>query len=128
VPTAIAEHERGHQGDRRQQSALEIRHSLKNRYLMMVRNDRPRDVLPYLGVILTTEILRTLDYGFRHPTALVGYVQMLRALPHALATRRQIQRRRLIKGVELRRWLQPYPFAKKLRWHSSRDTAIDGRS
>jgi GT2 family glycosyltransferase len=115
VPTAVAEHERGHKGDRQRQTALEIRHSLKNRYLMMVRNDRPADLLPDLGVILTSEILRLLDYGLRRPTALSGYVRALRLLPHAVAARRQIQGRRLVDSAALRGWLQPYPFARKLR-------------
>jgi GT2 family glycosyltransferase len=115
VPAAVAEHERGHKGDRRRQSALEIRHSLKNRYLMMVRNDRLGDILPYLGVILITEVLRFLDYGRNHPAALSGYADMLRVLPRAVANRREIQSRRLIDGTALQRWLEPYAFARKLR-------------
>ncbi len=107
VPTAVAVHERGHKGDRRRQSAREVHHSLKNRYLMMARNDRLVDLLPDLGVILTTEILRLLDYGLRRPTALSGYLHTLRLLPHLVATHRQIQRRRLVDGAALRSWLEP---------------------
>ena len=76
VPTAVAEHERGHKGDERQRSAFAIRHSLKNRYLMMVRNDRPADALRCFGVILVTEVLRFVNYGMNRPTALTGYVQV----------------------------------------------------
>jgi GT2 family glycosyltransferase len=115
VPTAVAEHERGHKGDERRRSAGAIRHSLKNRYLMMVRNDRPGDALHCLGAILVTEVLRFVNYGVSRPAALTGYVQMLRSLPHALATRREIQRRRLVDGPALRRWLEPYPFRRELR-------------
>ena len=61
VPAAVAEHERGHKGDRRRQSVRELRHSLKNRYLMMLRNDRAADLLPDLRVIVVSEILRLLD-------------------------------------------------------------------
>jgi hypothetical protein len=82
---------------------LTIRHSLKNRYLMMVRNDRPADALRCFGVILVTEVLRFVNYGMNRPTALTGYVQVFWRLPHALATRRQIQRRRLIAGPAFRR-------------------------
>ena len=113
VPTAVAEHERGHKGDRRRQSTLEIRHSLKNRYLMMIRNERPADLLPDLGLILITEILRFLDYGLSHPMGLSGYVHTLRFVPHAVSTRRQIQRRRLVDGAALRRWFAPFPFTGK---------------
>jgi GT2 family glycosyltransferase len=115
VPTAVAEHDRGHKGDERRRSTLAIRHSLKNRYLMMVRNDQLADALRCSGVILITEVLRFVNYGVSRPAALTGYVQMLRGLPHALATRRQIQRRRLIDGPALRRWLEPYPFRRELR-------------
>ena len=107
VPTAVAEHERGHKGKRRRQSALELRHSLKNRYLMMLRNDRLRDILPHLGVILITEAFRFVDYGLRRPTALCAYVQILPLVPHAMASRRHIQRSRLADDQALRRWLNP---------------------
>lgn len=114
-PSAIAEHERGHQGGRRRQSVLEIRHSLKNRYLMMVRNDRPADLLPHLGVLFVTEVLRLLDYGISHPMGLSGYVDTLRLLRRAMSARRLIQSRRLVAPPAVRRWLQPYPFRAKLR-------------
>ena len=124
VPAAVAEHERGHKGDRRRQSVRELRHSLKNRYLMMVRNDRAADLLPDLRVIVVSEILRLLDYGLRRPAALSGYVRALALLPHAVATRRRIQSRRLVDGAALRTWLQPYPFAEKLRqWLRQAPTA-----
>jgi GT2 family glycosyltransferase len=114
-PGAVAEHERGHKGDRARQTAVEIRHSLKNRYLMMVRNDRAVDLLPDLPVILVSEILRLLDYGLRRPTALSGYVRALRLLPRAITAHRQIQNRRLVDGAALRSWLQPVPFGTTLR-------------
>jgi GT2 family glycosyltransferase len=124
VPSAVAEHERGHRGDRRRQTALEIRHSLKNRYLMTVRNDRLSDLLPDLGVIMLSEILRLLDYGLRRPTALSGYVRALRLLPHAVAAHRQIQSRRLVDRAAVRVWLQPYPLARKLRERLQRAPAV----
>ena len=116
VPTAVAEHERGHKGDRRHQTTLEIRHSLKNRYLMMVRNDRMVDILPDLGVIFITEILRLLDYGLTHPMGLFGYVDALRFMPRAVSSRHAIQGRRLVEtDAELRNWLEHYPFARTFR-------------
>jgi GT2 family glycosyltransferase len=124
VPGAVAEHERGHQGDRRRQTTLEIRHSLKNRYLMMMRNDRAADLLPDLGAILATEMIRFLDYGVAHPAALSGYVLALRLLPSAVVARRQIQTRRLVDGAALRGWLQPYPFAGKIRQRLRRTPAV----
>jgi GT2 family glycosyltransferase len=122
VPNAIAEHERGHTGERRRQSVHDTRHSLKNRYLMMARNDRPADILADLAPILVTELLRFLDYGLSHPTALSGYVRAARLVRHAMATHRQIQDRRLVDRAALRAWLQPYPFARKLRWRLWRES------
>jgi GT2 family glycosyltransferase len=118
VPTAVAEHERGHKGDRRRQTTLEIRHSLKNRYLMILRNDRPADILPDLGVLALSEILRLLDYTISQPSALSGYVSTLPLLHHAMLARREIQQRRVVDGTALRSWLEPYPFAKEFRRRS----------
>jgi GT2 family glycosyltransferase len=115
VPTAVAVHERGHRGDRRRQSALEIRHSLKNRYLMMLRNDRPGDIVRDLGAILPTELLRLLDYGLASPSALLAYLDVVRSLPRAVGARRQIQARRVVDGAAVRRWLAPYHLIRRLR-------------
>ena len=70
VPTAVAEHDRGTRVTSGGRSALAIRHSLKNRYLMMVRNDRPADALRCSGVILVTEVLRFVNYGVSRSAAL----------------------------------------------------------
>ena len=64
--------------------------------------------------MVITEVLRFLDYGCSHPAALSGYVDMVRVLPRALAARRQIQGLRLINDPN-HTWVQPYPFAQKLR-------------
>jgi GT2 family glycosyltransferase len=124
VPAAVAEHERGHQGDRRRQSAVQLRHSIKNSYLMMIRNDRPADILSDVGVLLVSEILRFLDYALSQPTALLGYVSTLHLLRHAYVTRRQIQRRRVVDGAALGRWREPYPFAREFRRRLTRTLAI----
>ena len=120
VPDAIAQHERGHPGDRRRQTALTIQHSLKNRYLTILRNDRPADLLRDAGPIIVAETLRLLDYCFANPASLAGYVRALRCLPRALAARQQIQRRRVVGGAAIRAWAQPYPLAKRLRQRVSR--------
>ena len=125
VPTAVADHERGHKGDRRRQTRFQIRHSLKNRYLMMIRNDRLADILPDLSVLVVSEILRLLDYTMSQPSAFSGYVSTLRLLRHAMLARREIQQRRVVDGTALRSWLEPYPFAKEFRRRSSGDLSED---
>lgn len=115
VPTAVAIHERGHRGKRRMKNAWVLRHSLKNRYLMMLRNDRLADVLRDLPAIIGMEALRAIDYVLTHPSALRGYLDLLRLLPHAVGTRRAIQARRVPGPSPVRAWLRPYPFRAKLR-------------
>jgi len=115
VPGAVAIHERGHQGKRRTKHPAVLRHSLKNRYLMMLRNDRLPDLLRDLPAIAGIELLRAVDYALTHPSALRGYLDLLPLLPGGLAARRQIQARRLTPPAALRGWLRPYPFRAKLR-------------
>lgn len=115
VPGAIAYHERGHKGKRGMRNAFVLRHSLKNRYLMMLRNDRLADVIRDFPSIIAMEALRFLDYAVNKPSALRGYVDVLALLPHVLAERRRIQGRRLVPPSRVRRWLHAYPYRRKLR-------------
>jgi hypothetical protein len=95
-----------------------LRHSLKNRYLMMLRNDRPTDVVRDLPAILGTEMARAVDYALSHPSALLGYVDLLRLAPEAIAARREIQARRLRGPSVLRAWLRPFPYLTQARVRS----------
>lgn len=115
VPAAVAVHERGHKGKRRMKHTAVLRHSVKNRYLMMLRNDRLGDVLRDLPAIAGIEILRLLDYALTQPGALRGYLDLPGLIRPALAARRQIQARRTVDARAVRRWLRPYPLRAKLR-------------
>jgi GT2 family glycosyltransferase len=115
LPDALAYHARGHRGKRRIRHAGVLRHSLKNRYLMMLRNDRPGDWLRDLPMILGMEALRAADYAVTHPSALRGYWDLVRLLGHAWSSRREIQGRRRAEPAAIRRWLAPYPYRQKLR-------------
>jgi GT2 family glycosyltransferase len=114
-PAAVCVHARGHRGKRRMKYPWALRHSLKNRYLMMLRNDRLGDVLRDLPAIAGMEGLLLLDYLLTHPTALRGYVDLVRLLPRAAAARRTIQSRRLAPSSALRSWWRPYPVRQKVR-------------
>jgi GT2 family glycosyltransferase len=114
-PAAVCVHARGHRGKRRMKYPWALRHSLKNRYLMMVRNDRLADVLRDLPAIAGMEGLLALDYLLTRPTALRGYVDLVRLLPRAAAARRVIQSRRLAPPSSLRDWRRPYPLRRKVR-------------
>lgn len=115
VPGALALHERGHKGKRRMKHVAVLRHSLKNRYLMMLRNDRWVDLARDLPAIAGMETLRLLDYAVTHPGALRGYLDLVALLGHVVASRRAIQGRRMAAAGAIRAWLQPYPFRQKLR-------------
>jgi GT2 family glycosyltransferase len=114
-PAAVCVHARGHRGKRRMKYPWALRHSLKNRYLMMVRNDAAGDVLRDLPAILGMEALRAIEYAVTHPAALRGYVDLLRLLPAAAAARRAIRAGRRPGPSAVRPWLRPYPFRAKLR-------------
>ena len=113
-PSAVALHERGHSGKRDTTNTTLLRHSVKNRYLMMLRNDRLPDVIRDAPAMLCMEGVRFLDYALTHPRALRGYLDLLPLLPHVLAARREIQRRRCVLPVAMRPWFQPYPFRRRL--------------
>lgn len=114
VPRSVAYHARGHQGRPGMRNPLILRHSLKNRYLMMLRNDRLADVVRDLPAIVLMEVLRFFDYLLTHPRVLGAYVDVLALLPHVLRERRVIQQRRQAPPGELRRWLEAYPYRQKL--------------
>jgi GT2 family glycosyltransferase len=122
VPGAVAVHHRGHQGKRRTRNPTVLRHSLKNRYLMLVRNDRLGDIVRDLPTILVMDLLRIADYALSHPSALRGFLDLIPLLPAALASRREIQRRRTLPGGAFRCWLPAYPYWSRLR-HLLRDLA-----
>jgi GT2 family glycosyltransferase len=104
-PAAVCVHARGHRGKRRLVHPWVLRHSLKNRYLLMLRNDRLGDVLRDLPGIVALEVLRFADYALARPSALRGYLDAARLLRQTLAARRAIQGGRRASPDDLRRWL-----------------------
>ena len=113
-PSAVAWHERGHAGKRDTKNAVLLRHSLKNRYLMMLRNDRPGDILRDALAIAGMEGMRLADYALTHPAALRGYLDLLPLLRRAVVARRAIQRGRRVSPASMRPWLEPYPVRRAL--------------
>jgi GT2 family glycosyltransferase len=94
VPDARALHQRGWRRDQRFGIDPRIRrHAFKNRYLEMVKNERPMTFLRDLPAIAGWELLR-LGYSVtRDRTLLHAYREALRLLPRAWAKRRIIQQR-----------------------------------
>ena len=94
VPGARATHRRRWRRGTRRRIAPEVRrHSFKNHYLQMLKNERAGPFLRDLPVIAAWEALR---FGFavlREPGLLGGYRDAARLAPRAWAKRRIIQRR-----------------------------------
>jgi GT2 family glycosyltransferase len=78
----------------------------RNRYLTLARNDRFRDVLVDLPYLLLYELIQQAYWLARSPRRVfahwLGLLEALRALPHTLKARRQIQRRRTASPQAIR--------------------------
>lgn len=99
-PRAVAYHIRTYSPSTRpQMSGLARRTQFRNRYLMMVKNDSLRELLPHVGWLLVYEPLALGFALLREPELLPGYVEAVRHLPAELRWRRVIQSRRRVRRV-----------------------------
>jgi len=100
APEAIVHHLRTYSpSTRRKMSALDRRTQFRNRYLMIVKNDSPREALRDLGPLALYELL-ALGYALaREPELLRGYAEAASRLPAALRWRRAVQARRRVPRV-----------------------------
>ncbi len=102
VPAARALHRRGWRSENRRSISSAIRrHSFKNHYLEMVKNEEATELLRDLPVIALWEVLR---FGFcllRDPALLPAYAEALRLAPRAWSKRRAIQRRKSRSRIAL---------------------------
>lgn len=95
-PDARAEHGRGWRRERRFEIAPAVRrHSFKNHYLQILKNETLPDFLVNLPWLLFWEVLRLGFALLRDPAILPAYRDALKAAPGALARRRAIARRRV---------------------------------
>jgi GT2 family glycosyltransferase len=115
VPAAVAHHARGHKGRATFRDPRVLRHSLKNHFLMLIRNDTAVDLLRDLPAVVLFELVRALDYGRTHPTTWLGYWDVLSLLARTLRERRRIQGRRTAARSDIRGWMARYPVSQKLR-------------
>jgi len=94
VPGAVAVHARGWKRAERKRIPVEIRrHSFKNHYLQLVKNERRGDLLRNAPSILVWEVLRLGFTVLRDPKLLPAYLTAARALPAAFRKRRRIAAR-----------------------------------
>jgi GT2 family glycosyltransferase len=99
-PAATALHVRALRPDHRRahiDPAVNM-HSVKNRWLMLVKNETWPSLRPDLGPVLAREALILGGVLLRERSSLPAYPLLARALPHALRDRRWIHRRRTQMG------------------------------
>jgi len=94
VAQARARHERGwKRADRFRIAAGVRRHSFKNHYLQILKNERFPGALASLPAVLGWEVLRLAHALLRDPAVLPGYRAALRLAPRAWHKRRILQAR-----------------------------------
>ena len=103
VPGAAARHGRGWKaGARSAMPRFVRRHSHKNRYLTIIKNDDSVNVLLHLPWILAYEAAL---FGYAlifEPFLLKAYADVIRLMPELLKKRREIMRRRRVSAGEMR--------------------------
>ena len=86
------------------------RHTLKNRYLTVVKNASPAVALDLLPALVLTELVLwpflLLRKPWTFPYLLLAVVDVARLLPNALRWRREVQQRRCVPSSHIRRQLR----------------------
>jgi GT2 family glycosyltransferase len=107
VPAAVGLHIRGY-GDtlrkRRKKNHYGPRFALRNRYLMILKNDEFTSFLSDLPFIILSEIPRIFYLAIVSPLSLFGMIDFIRVLPSAWKKRKTIQAARKMNKSEIRRW------------------------
>ncbi|HUF12920.1 MAG TPA: glycosyltransferase family 2 protein [Longimicrobiales bacterium] len=114
VPAAVAHHVRALPGPGRRgrgAPAFARRHSWMNHWLMILKNDRPADLLRHAPWLLGWEVLRFGHALLRDPALLPAYIAIWKRVPGALRDRRFIQTGRRVGGNDMRRWFGADAFA-----------------
>ncbi|MFW6201060.1 MAG: glycosyltransferase family 2 protein, partial [Gemmatimonadota bacterium] len=108
VPTAVGHHVRSWAGPGTSPTSrpplAARRHSWKNHYLLVIKNDRPADWLRALPWIAAWELLRQGHALLRDPKVWGAYGDLLRMIPAAWSRRRRIQGRRSVRPAAIRTW------------------------
>lgn len=110
-PCAVAWHERGG-GDtlRRRSNAPKLAfaqvHAVKNRYLMMLKNDTWASLVPALPAIIAGDLLRASYVLLCRPAVARAYREVWRLRGRALTKREITQARRRVSDRDMRRWFR----------------------
>ncbi len=107
VPAAVAHHRRRVTPARRRDLPAAVnRYSVRNRFLLRIKNQSPYEALRFAWPTLVRD-LQVVGYVLlrEHPS-LPGLVDVIRLLPAMWRKRRLIQRRRATAPVDLTRWFR----------------------
>lgn len=114
-PRAVAYHQRGGPSIRR--SKVVEYYNYRNRYLVILKNDKFFSLLKAFPQIIFTELLKGGALLVRCPRALGSWMDLARLVPSVLAKRRVIQQRRVLSQREIEKWLAPFNYKRWIRRH-----------
>ena len=113
VPHALATHHRSGTGARLHPFVR--RHIVKNYPTLLVRDYPTSWLARDLGNVFLMGTMMIGMYCSASPSAVRGVADFIKLLPRLRQHRRCIRLRRTISPAEMRRWIQPYPYAEKSR-------------
>lgn len=108
VPTAVGRHARTFTTRSRRVEISETLRtgSVRNRYLLIIKNDLPKHFVRHLPYIATYD-LKILAYILLYErSSLKGYIQALRLLPRAMKKRRAIMNRKRVDDAYILQWFR----------------------
>jgi GT2 family glycosyltransferase len=107
VPTARARHVRRVTPERRASLSPDVnRYSVRNRFLLRLKNQTLGHALRFLGPTLVRDV-QVVGYVLaREHSSIAGLVDVVRLLPRTLARRRAIMRRRVRPTRDMVRWFR----------------------
>ena len=112
IPSAVAYHVRTvTPGNRRSLPAVINMHSVKNRFLMRIKNVTAGLYFRHWLPITFRDLVVVAGCLFSEPSSLPAFWHVARLLPRALHRRRIIMSRRRLTDSELARWFHFYPAA-----------------
>ncbi len=93
-PKAQAVHQRGWAAENRREVPIQLRrHSLKNRYLLLLKHWRFPNHVRMLPLLLLFEVFLFFGLCLRDPRAMTGYAMAVRLLPKMLRKRKELKMR-----------------------------------
>ncbi len=124
VPGAVAWHVRNAKpGDRRMISSLINMHSVKNRFLMRIKNATPGLYRRYWFSMTARDLLVMAGCLLTEPRSLVAFWHVATGIGAALRRRREIMARRKVNDAALARWFQFEPAAEPIGAEPVREPA-----